>query len=157
MWPLTSCRSSRQLSSHGATEKEDGQLRKLSDQHPRVCETLQATEDALLLARQDLVHRKQLHNSTTEHLQSHIDDLQLQVTKLVQTLYRKRPTAEGPGAVDTRIQPAAKTLLSLARTPPPQGTQVPHARRSALEKRRPATTHALTSIMRRGIRLCRVC
>ena len=102
----------------GAVEKEDAQLRKLSEQR-RMCGTLQATEDALLSARQDLVHQKKMHNNTTERLQSRIDDLQVQVTKLVQTLDCKRATAEGTGAVDTRIQPAAKTLLSLARNPPP--------------------------------------
>ena len=104
----------------GAAGREEAQLRQLSDQHRRTCETLQATEDALLSARQDLVHQKKLHSSTTERLQSRIDDLQVQVTKLVHTLDRKRAAAEGPGAVDTRIQPAAKTLLSLARKLPPR-------------------------------------
>ena len=40
--------------------------------------------------------------------------------------------------MDTRIQPAAKTLLSLARKLPLQGTQVPDALQSTLEKLRPA-------------------
>ena len=122
----------------GVVEKEDAQLRKLSEQHRRTCDTLQATEDALLSARQDLVHQKKLHSATTERLQSRIDDLQVQVTKLVQTLDRKSTAAEGTGAVDTHIQPAATTLLSLARKLPPQGTQVPDALQSALEKLRPA-------------------
>ena len=134
----------------GATGKEEAQLRQLSDQHGRTCETLQATEDALLSARQDLVHQKKLHSSTTERLQSRIDDLQVWVTNLVQTLDRKRAAAEGPGAVDTRIQPAVKTLLSLARKLPPQGHA--GARHSAVGFGQ--TTHGLTNITRHGIRLC---
>ena len=42
------------------------------------------------------------------------------------------------GTVDTRIQPAAQTLPSLACKLPPQGTRVPDALQSALEKLRPA-------------------
>ena len=52
----------------GAVEKVDAQLNKLSEQHRRTCETLRATEGALLPARQDLVHQKKLHNNTTERL-----------------------------------------------------------------------------------------
>ena len=59
-------------------------------------------------------------------------------SKLVQTLDHKGTTAEGTGAADMCIQPAAKTVLSLARKLPPQGTQVPDALQSALEKLRPA-------------------
>ena len=103
----------------GAAGREEAQLRHLSDEHRRTCETLQATEDALLSECQDFVHQKNLHTSTTECLQSPIGDLQVKVTKLVQTLDRKRAAAEGPGTVDTRIQQAAKTLLSLARKLPP--------------------------------------
>ena len=106
----------------GPVAQDDTQLRKLSEQHRRTCNSLQATEDALLSARQDLVHQKKLHSAATELLQSRIDDLQVQVTKLVQTPDCKRTTVEGTGAVDTRIQAAAKTLLSLARKLPPQGT-----------------------------------
>ena len=102
-----------------AARREVARLRRLFDQHRRTCETLQATEDALLSAGQDLVHQKKLHGSTTERLQCHIHDLQVQVTKLVQTPDRKHAAAEGPGAVDTRIQSVAKTLLSLAQSPPP--------------------------------------
>ena len=69
-----------------ASGKEDAQLRHLSDQHHRTCETLQATQDALLSAREDLEHKKKLHSSTIECLQSRIDDLRVQMTKLVQTL-----------------------------------------------------------------------
>ena len=86
----------------GAAGKEEAQLRQLSYQHRRTCEILQAREDAQLSARQDLLHQKKLHSSTTERLQSRIDGLQVQVTKLVQTLDRKRAAAEGPWAVDTR-------------------------------------------------------
>ena len=84
------------------------------------------------------MHQKKSHSGTTDRVQSRIDDLQVQVTKLVQTLDRKRTTAEGTGCIDTRIQPAAKTLLSLARNLPPQGTQVPDSLQSALRKLRPA-------------------
>ena len=87
----------------GAPGKEDAQLRQLSDQHRRTCETLQATKDALLSARQGLEHQKKLHSSTTDRMQSRIDDLQVQVTKLVQTLDRKRTAEVGPRAVDTPI------------------------------------------------------
>ena len=144
----------------GPVAQDDAQLRKLTQQQRQTCDTLQAMEDALCSACQDLVHQRKLHDAATERLQSRIDDVQVQVTKLVQTLDRKRTTTEGAGAVDTRIQPAAKTLLSLARKLPPprklppQGTQVPDAVQSALEKLRPPTTHGSTSIMRRGIRLC---
>ena len=116
-----------------------GQLRKLTEQHHQTCDTLHATEDALRLARQDLVHQRKMHDAATERLQSRIDDLQVQVTKLVKTLDRNRAATEGAGTMDTRIQPAAKTLLSLARKLPPPGTQVPDALRLALERLRPAT------------------
>ena len=53
--------------------------------------------------RQDLVHQKKLHSAATDRLQSRMDDLQVQVTKLVQTLDHKRTAAEGTGAVDMRI------------------------------------------------------
>ena len=89
-------------------------------------------------ARQDLVHQRKMHDAATERLQSRIDDLQVQVTKLVQTLDRNRTATEGAGTVDTRIQPVAKSLLSLARKLPPPGTQVPDALQAALEKFRPA-------------------
>ena len=39
--------------------------------------------------------------------------------------------------MDTRIQPAAKTPLSLARKLPPQGTRVPDVLQTALDKLRP--------------------
>ena len=64
---------------------DDGQLRKLTEQQRQTCDTLQATEDALRSARQDLVHQRKMHDAATEHPQSRIDNLQVQVTKLVQT------------------------------------------------------------------------
>ena len=61
---------------------DDGQLQKVTEQHRQTCDTLQATEDALRSARQDLVHQRKMHNAATERLQSRIDDLQVQVTKM---------------------------------------------------------------------------
>ena len=122
----------------GAVEKEDAELRKLSDQHCRMRETLQATEDALFSAREDLVHQKKLQSSTPVHLQSRIDDVQVQVTKLLQTVYSKPATAEGPGALDTRMHsPGCEDPTFSRRKVPSQGTQVPDALQSALEKLRP--------------------
>ena len=134
-----------------AAGKEETQLRQLCEMHRGTCETSQATEDALLSARQHFVHYKKLHSSTTEHLQSRIDDLQVEVTKFVQTLDRKRAAAEGPGNVDTRSKPAVKPLLSLACKLPPQGTQVPDTRQLALEKLRrakypPIDKHGMVSV-----------
>ena len=120
----------------GPAVPDDGQLPKLTKR--QTCDTLQATEDALRSAREDLVHQRKMHDAATERLHSPIDDLKVQVTKLVQTLDRNRTSTEEAGTVDTRIQPATKTLLSLAHKLPPPGTQVPDALQSALEKLRPA-------------------
>ena len=68
-----------------------------------------------------------MHNAATERLQPRIDDLQVKVTKLVQALDRNRTATKEAGTVDKRIQPAAKTPLSLTRNLPPPGTQVPDA------------------------------
>ena len=57
--------------------------------------------------------------------------------RLVRTLDRKRADDADLGAVDTRIQPAAKTLLSPAHKVPPQGTQVREVSQAALDKLRP--------------------
>ena len=77
-----------------------------------------------------------MHDDATTCLQARIDDLQAQVTRLVRTLDRKRATDGDPGAVDTRIQPPAKTLLPLARKLPPQGARVPDILQTALDKLR---------------------
>ena len=122
----------------GPARQDDAQLCKLTEQHRQTCDTLQATEDALRSAREGPIHQRKLHDAATEHLQSRIDDLQVEVTKLVQTLDCNRTAAEGAGAVDTRIHPAPKTLLSLARKIPSQGTEVPIALQLALEQLRPA-------------------
>ena len=61
-----------------------------------------------------------------------------QVARLVQTLDRKRTADPDLGAVDTRIQPAAKAVLSLARKLPPKGTSVLEAC-SRQDKLRPAS------------------
>ena len=108
--------------------RNDAQLRQMKDRHCQTCETLQATEDALLSARRGPAHQKKMHDDATGGLQARIDDLQVQATRSVKTLDRKRVADADPGAVDMRIQPATKTLLSLARKPPPpRGTQVPDA------------------------------
>ena len=137
----------------GAVGKEDAKLRQLSDQHRRTCETLQATENALLSARQDLEHQKKLHSSTTERLQSRFDDLQVQVTKLVQALDRKRTTRV---CRYTHSAGGKDSAFPRSEAPPP-----PKARRCltlcswlwrncVLQ-----TTRELTSTTRRGIHLCR--
>ena len=130
----------------GTDVPDAGPLRKLTEQHRQPCDTLHVTEDALRSARQDVVHQRKMHDAATEHLQSHIDHppshidhLQVQFTKLVQTLDRNRTSSEGAGTVDTRIQLAAKTLLSLARKLPPSSTPVSDALQSALQKLRPAS------------------
>ena len=105
----------------GRAVPDDGQLRKLTEQHRHTCDTLQTTEDAQRSARQDLVHQRKMHDVATERLQSRIDDVQVQVTKLVQTPDRNHTATEGAGTVDTRIQPAAKTLSCL------QASSVRHA------------------------------
>ena len=87
----------------GPAVPDDGQLRQLTEQHRQMCDTLQASEDALRSARQDLVHQRKMHDAATECLQSRIDDLQVQVTKLVHTLDHNRTAKEGAGTVDTRI------------------------------------------------------
>ena len=66
--------------------KSDAQLRQMTDRHRQACETLQATEDPLLSARRDLTHHKKLHEDAAGRLQARIDDLQVQVTRLVKTL-----------------------------------------------------------------------
>ena len=63
-----------------------------------------------------------MHDAATERLQSRINDLQVQVTKTVQTLDSSRTVTEGAGTGDARVQRVAKTLLSLARKFPPPGT-----------------------------------
>ena len=83
--------------------KSDAQLRQMTDRHCRTCETLQATESAPLSARRDLAHQKSVHEDAAGRLQARIDDLQVQVTRLVNTLDRKRAADAKPGAVDTRI------------------------------------------------------
>ena len=98
----------------GPVVADDGRLRKLTEQHRQTSDTLQATENALRLARQDLVHQRKMHDAATERLQSRINDLQVQVTKLVHAQDCNRTATEGAGTVDTRIPPAAKALLSLS-------------------------------------------
>ena len=63
--------------------KSDAQLRRMTDRHRRTCETLQATEDALLSAHRDLTHQKKPHEDAAGQLQAGIDNLQVQVTRLV--------------------------------------------------------------------------
>ena len=48
---------------------DDGQVRKLTEQYRQTCDTLQATEDALRSARQNLVRQRKMHGAATEHLQ----------------------------------------------------------------------------------------
>ena len=71
-------------------------------------------------------------------MQARIDNLQVQVMRLVKTLDCKCAADADPWAVETRIQSAAKTLLTLAEKLPPQGTRVPDALQVALDKLRPA-------------------
>ena len=53
----------------GSVAQADAQLRKLSEQHRRRYDTVQATEDALLSARQNPVHQRKLYSAATELLQ----------------------------------------------------------------------------------------
>ena len=53
--------------------------------------------------RRDLAHQKRTYDNAMTRLQTRIDDLPAQVTKLVCTLDRKCATDANPGAVDTRI------------------------------------------------------
>ena len=108
----------------------------------------------LLSERQDLVHQRKLHSAATERLQSRIDDLQVQVSKLVQTLDRNCTTAKGMGTVDTRISRLPRPcFLSLANSlTEAHKSPTPYSqlwRSYALR-----TTHGLTNIMRRGMCLC---
>ena len=120
----------------------DAKLRQMTDRHRQICETVQATEDALQSALRDLAHQKKIHEDAAGRLQARIDDLQALVTRLVKTLDRKRGTDIDPGAVDTRIRP--KALLSLSRKPPPpKGTQAPNVLQEALDKLRPANNHRI--------------
>ena len=138
----------------GPAIQDDGQLRKLTEQHRQTCDTLQGTEDALRSGRQDLVHQRKMHDAATERPQSHIDDLQVQVTKLVQTLDRNRTATEGAGTVDTRIQTAAKTRFSPVANFLPQARKFPMPCSQLWRSSALPTTHGLTSIMRHGIRPC---
>ena len=133
----------------------DAKLHQMTDRHRETCETLQATEDALHSARRDVAHQKKIHEDAARRLQARIDDLQVQVTRLVKTLDRKRSAHADLGAVDTCIQPATNALLSLARKLPPQGTQVPDVLQAALDQIALRTTPVLTTTMRHGTRHCR--
>ena len=68
----------------------DAKLCQITDRHSQTCETSRATEDVLHSARRDLAHQKKLHEDAARRLQARIDDLQVQVTRLVKTLDRKR-------------------------------------------------------------------
>ena len=70
----------------------DALFRHLTEDECQICEKLRVSEDALQPARRDLEHQKRVHNDAAAHLHTRIDDLQSQVTNLVQTLDRKRTT-----------------------------------------------------------------
>ena len=97
----------------------DTKLRQMTDPHRQTCQTFQAIEDALHSARRDMAHPKKHHEDAAGRLQARIGDLQVQVTRLVKTLDRKRDADIDSGAVVTHTQPAAKALLILARKLPP--------------------------------------
>ena len=69
----------------------------------------------LCVRRANLIRQGKMHDATTERLQPPNDDLQVQIAKLMHALECNRTATEGAAAVDTHIQPAVKTLLSLAR------------------------------------------
>ena len=134
----------------GPAVPDDRQLRRPTEQHRQTCDTLQATEDALRSARQDLVHQRKMHDGATERLPSRNDDLQVQVTKLVETLDRNH--CHGRRGHGRHGNPASCEDLALSRS---QAHRFPMLcsqlwRNSALP-----TIHGLTSIMRHGIRPCR--
>ena len=85
-----------------------------------------------------MAHQRKMHAAATERPQSRIDELQVQVTKLVQTVDCNRTATEGAGTVETRISRLRRPCSLLLANFPPPGTQVPDALRSALEKLRPA-------------------
>ena len=83
--------------------KNDAQLRQMTGRHRRLCETLQATEDMLLSAGWDLAHPKKLHEDAVGRLQARIDDLLVQVTRLMKTLDRKLAAYADLAAIDTPV------------------------------------------------------
>ena len=62
---------------------------------------------------------------------------------MVRNLDRNHVTDADAKAVDTGIQPAAQTLLSVARKLPLQGTHISDVLRTALEKHRPGNCHCI--------------
>ena len=103
----------------GAPGREDTQLSQLSDQHRRTCRPNKRL-------RMRCSQRARTWSTKRGYIAVPLSMCSLglmtcksRFPKLVQTLDGKRISEAGPGAVNTRIQPAAKTLLSLARKHPP--------------------------------------
>ena len=137
--------------------KSDAQLCHMTDRHRQACETLQATKDALLSARRDLAHQKKLHEDAAGRPQTRIDDLQVQVTRLVKTLDRKRAADAILGLLIRASSQLRKLCSPLPGSSPlrARGCLMPCGRLGTSSALR--TTPALTNTTRRGTHRYQFC